>query len=191
MSRKAIVLAEVIAWGGWLLHCGASAPPARTPQVPAVGDSSQPVSALSSPLPPTPPTYNRATDPMWLSYDREENPFRRRAIARLWVASAQAEEAAGSQRLRTATSALEETRSALTDVGDPCSAPAASALEWERVTKQSYERRLLLALQEWGENNIDTRVLDLQVQALRDEIFELERLLKPCPKSYFAPEVPQ
>jgi hypothetical protein len=179
-----IARSQPLAWTAALLltvGCGAAAPGA--PQIPPA-----PPPAVRPVQKPSPPPYQRSQDAIGSSFDNERNPFMRRAIGRLWVAIAHVEVGDTSERWRVASAALQDARAAVESQTDVCAGKARAALRWETTTKQAYERRYLAAIDLLGEENIETRSLDAQVQALRDDIDELERTLKSCPDRWFGPE---
>jgi hypothetical protein len=165
------------------MGCGAASPSTSQPS-PVLAFAPRAVASA----PPSPAPYQRSQDPIARSLDDERNPYTRRTIARLWIAIARVETGESSERAAVASAALQDARNSAQSQLDPCAGPARAALRWVSTTKQAYERRYLVSIDLLGQDNIESRSLDAQVQALRDDMDELERLLSNCPDRWFESE---
>jgi hypothetical protein len=110
--------------------------PRVVPAVPAAS-ASQAKPADSAPI----VTYERSIDPLARAFDAEQNAYYGRAIARLWLASASAEETVGHPRIAAATEAFQ---SAESKHPQGCDSPQLeAAITRADDQKSSLERRYL------------------------------------------------
>jgi len=130
--------------------------------------------------------YSRFTDPYYLTFDAEANPFARRSLAKLWVLSATSE-APGDRRvvrIEEAEKALGEAENVVKGLlrgeAGPCVVGVDVGLERVGQMKATLERRYL-AVSDPGLQE----ALDAEVHLLRDETAEYEAVVERCPKRMF------
>ncbi len=150
--------------------------------------SKTPEPVASAPSAPTEPSYDETKDEMARLVDAEENPFYRRTLARLWQATATAQQGNASDRHSHARAAVERADEDVKAIDSGlCVQGLETAIDRAMQAKASFERRYLLVSEQEGHQSAEAKLLDVQVHVLRDDIDELERRALPCRKAILSP----
>ncbi len=147
-----------------------------------------PAPATSTPVATAPALqYVPVTDPMFLQYEHETNVYYRRILAKMWVGSAGLDDPGDVQRARLgeATRALAEAERAALAPNDPCAAGIAAALSRADATKRRLERQYLQLSESGSLDNAESKLVDLQIHVLRDEVEALQPMSGACPPGLY------